>query len=415
MTGFAPLARLGPVGWQSLLVLVAVAPGACEPSGRTAATTWTRHTVDDGSRGADGVRLADVNGDGLPDVATGWEEGGRIRVCLNPGPQRVRSRWPVVTVGKVPSPEDAVLTDLDGDGAVDVVSACEGQTRRINTHWAPAAASDYTNAAAWKTEVLPASDKVMQWMFCLPLQVDGKHGIDLVAGGKGDNARVGWFEAPENPRDLDRWQWHPLYEAGWIMSLVAEDLDGDGDQDIIISDRKGENRGCKWLENPGEGADQQRPWEEHRIAGEDDEVMFLTLADLDRDGLRDIVVAVRGGPLLYLRRTAASPPRWSASDIPLPDWAGTGKAVRVGDVDLDGQLDVVVSCENASGRSGVLWLAYRGSPASGPWLARDISGKEGTKYDLVELRDLDGDGDLDVLTCEESRNLGVIWYENPAR
>ena len=23
--------------------------------------------------------------------------------------------------------------------------------------------------------------------------------------------------------------------------------------------------------------------------------------------------------------------------------------------------------------------------------------------------------DLDVLTCEETANLGVIWYENPAR
>ena len=47
---------------------------------------WARHTVDASSRGADGVRLADVDGDGLPDVATGWEEGGRVRVCLNPGP-----------------------------------------------------------------------------------------------------------------------------------------------------------------------------------------------------------------------------------------------------------------------------------------------------------------------------------------
>jgi hypothetical protein len=33
----------------------------------------------------------------------------------------------------------------------------------------------------------------------------------------------------------------------------------------------------------------------------------------------------------------------------------------------------------------------------------------------MELVDLDGDGDLDVLTCEERAGLGVIWYENPAR
>ena len=46
----------------------------------------------------------------------------------------------------------------------------------------------------------------------------------------------------------------------------------------------------------------------------------------------------------------------------------------------------------------------------------DISGTiEGVKFDRIETIDLDGDGDLDVLTCEERDNLGVIWYENPLR
>ena len=36
---------------------------------------WKRHVIDDSSRGADGTRLADINGDGLPDIATGWEQG----------------------------------------------------------------------------------------------------------------------------------------------------------------------------------------------------------------------------------------------------------------------------------------------------------------------------------------------------
>jgi hypothetical protein len=40
---------------------------------------------------------------------------------------------------------------------------------------------------------------------------------------------------------------------------------------------------------------------------------------------------------------------------------------------------------------------------------------DGVKHDLVELIDLDDDGDLDLLTCEEVTNLGVIWYENPAK
>jgi hypothetical protein len=32
-----------------------------------------------------------------------------------------------------------------------------------------------------------------------------------------------------------------------------------------------------------------------------------------------------------------------------------------------------------------------------------------------QLLALDGDGDLDVITCEERDQLGVIWYENPHR
>ncbi len=93
---------------------------------------WSMHVVDASSKGADGVRLADANGDGFIDIATGWEEGGVVRVYLNPGPFRVKSNWPSVTVGRSPSPEDAVFADLDEDGATDVVGAFEGQERAVS-------------------------------------------------------------------------------------------------------------------------------------------------------------------------------------------------------------------------------------------------------------------------------------------
>src|SRR5687768_13312751 len=101
-------------GLQLLLLLLTSA--AFADNGRA----WPRHVIDNGSRGADGVRLADINGDGKPDVVTGWEEGGEIRVCLHPGAAKVKEKWPAVTVAKVASPEDAVFADVDGDGSVDV-------------------------------------------------------------------------------------------------------------------------------------------------------------------------------------------------------------------------------------------------------------------------------------------------------
>src|SRR5688572_105582 len=104
---------------------------------------WKRHTIDDFSRGADGVRLADVNADGRPDLVTGWEEGGVVRVYQNPGPALVREKWPAVIAGFASDVEDAVLVDLDGDGALDVVSCAEGNTRHMSVHWAPRERAKY--------------------------------------------------------------------------------------------------------------------------------------------------------------------------------------------------------------------------------------------------------------------------------
>jgi hypothetical protein len=309
-----------------------------------------------------------------------------------------------------------VLVDLDGDGALDVVSSCEGNVRTVFVHWAPRDNTNYLDESTWKTEALPASVKRMQWMWCLPMQVDGRGGIDLVCGGKGPNAAVGWFEAPPDPRDLPAWQWHPLVPAGWIMSIIPSDMDDDGDVDLAISDRYGARRGCYWLENPGRQADLTKEWKTHRIGADGLEVLFMTLADLDRDGLTDALVAAKPRRIIYMRRLDKSATRWQPHTITLPDDVGRAKCVAVGDVNGEGKPDMVYTTEGATdGKSGVVWLSYRNSPEDENWDIHEISGSDGIKHDLAELIDLDGDGDLDVVTCEETKNLGVFWYENPLR
>lgn len=374
---------------------------------------WKRHTIDAGSRGADGVRVADVNADGLPDLTTPWEEGGQTRLYVHPGVEKVRQPWPSVIVGRARAPEDAVLVDLDGDGRLDVATCCEGQEQAVYVHWSPSSPAALLDPAAWTTQVFPPTRRSSKWMYALPMQIDGAQGVDLVIGSKGPGASVSWLRAPVNPRRADQWEMRLLCDARWIMSLRSRDIDADGDQDIVFSDRKGAASGCWWLENPGDDNASTQPWNKRPIAGLNRQVMFLDLADLSGDGVEDCVCAVSQGDIVYARRLPTAQPTWQEESIRMPHGVGTGKAVAVGDLDVDGRPDVAVSCEHAENASGVFWLR-RGE--HGTWTAYDISGTvDGVKFDRMELLDFDHDGDLDVVTCEEVDNLGVVWYENPSR
>jgi hypothetical protein len=375
----------------AFLIMVLAFSAAAEP--------WVRHTIDASSKGADGVRMLDVNGNGHRDIVTPWEEGNEVRAYINPGPEHVKGPWNWVSVGCVGTPEDAVFADLDGDGNVDVVSACEGNTRTVYIHWAPAEAEDYLSSEAWNTEPVPASVNRAMWMWTVPMDVNNNGRLDLVCGSKGNDAVVGWFEAPENPRDMAAWTWRHIRDAGWIMSIIPMDMNGNGTLDLVISDRRGARRGCYWLECPADLAEEE--WTEHRIGGDDKEVMFMTM-----NGPEEALAAVRG---LELLRFHFSEGAWHETIIPLPPKAGTGKGVALGDINGNGTNDIVFSCEGALKRHGLMWLA--GNTLN----EHDIAGLEGTKYDLVVLYDMDGDGDLDVVTCEEQENLGLIWYENPRR
>lgn len=374
---------------------------------------WKRHVIDDSSRGADGTRLADANGDGLLDIVTGWEQGGITRVYLNPGPAKAKGKWPAVTVGLAESVEDAVFIDVDGDGALDVVSSCEGKREAMLVHWAPMDPKDYLNPDKWKTEEVPGATDKFRWMFATPMDVNGDGRTDLLAGGKGTGSQLGWWEIPKkNPRKLKAWKWHNLRVMGWLMSLETADMDSDGDLDIVFTDRKGLVSGAYWLENrQSESSD--RDWKEHLIGVAGKEAMFLHRADLDQDGLEDVIVATRPREIVFCRRLDKSGDKWQEFPIPLPSGAGDAKAPAVADFDADGQREIIFTTERAKDKEGICRLVPSGKVTGGKWEMKPVSGLDGVKHDLIELLDLDGDGDLDVITCEEVTNLGVIWYENP--
>ena len=376
--------------------------------------SWTRHTIDASSRGADG----------LSDLVTSWEQGGITRIYLAANQGSARPTWTPITVGTSRDAEDALFFDADGDGSLDIVSSTEGDERRLLIHWAPPR-DRYEQESEWRTETLFADGS--RWMFAVPMDVDGRFGTDLVVGGKDEGSSIGWLESPAKPRHVRDWKFHRVSDVGWTMSLVVRDMNGDGIADILCSDRYGPMAGLRWLENPGPDATQLRsPWRNHWIGARGRQAMFLDVADVDGDGTAEIVLPHQAGTdyrlSIFRRRGGAASQEWEDHQIPYPSIVGTPKAAAVGDIDLDGRQDIVLSTANArGGKRGVVWLRGHSSPFDAPWDAFDISGPEGIKFDLNLLLDVDRDGDLDVVNSEENDNaaggpgLGVVWYENPTR
>ncbi len=197
------------------------------------------------------------------------------------------------------------------------------------------------------------------------------------------------------------------------MSLMPQDMDGDGDLDVVFSDRYQARSGVFWLENPGPQANRvHAAWREHPLGAMGREAMFADLADLNGDGLLDVAVAAKESDVVLCLQQPGG--RWQERVIHLDaTHLGTAKAVKVADVNGDGRMDIFFTCEQANQQlEGAVWLEQR---EDGPWKQHTLGGPAGVKFDLMQVLDLDGDGDLDVITCEERDQLGVIWYQNPHR
>lgn len=415
---------------KQALRLAAIIPSAVCVSaalaGPVVGDPWVRHEIDNQLRGADGVRVADANGDGLLDIVSSWEQSGKIRVYINPGPCAVRSAWTHVQVGVVPNPEDAFLVDLDGDGAMDVVTCTEEPNRKVYVHWAPSNPADYLNEQAWTTGQFP-NPPVCAWMFAVSAQIDNLEGNDIfIASRQPDvppyQTQLGWLRCPSGDRrNLANWSYHATGFVFWVMSMFAEDMNDDGLVDIVLTDRHGWASGARWFRHPGYDHIQLTgAWNMRFIGNTGEQSMLFDLHDIDRDGIKDAAVPVHHNKIYWHEALDESGAKWEQHEITYPTGVGKVKSLQVGDIDGDGHEDMVLSCSDSEPpKIGVVWFKNPGNPLLPDWTANDISGPDGVKFDLTPLIDLDGDGDLDVITTEENNNsagvaLGLIWYENPS-
>lgn len=309
-----------------------------------AAPGWTMHEVRpvgqyDGTKGYSNcfVNFAqDVNGDGwvdsivigLPDTECFWYEN----------PKNQPGHWKERIVAKSACNETPIFVDLLGNGKPVPIFAVrpEGQMAWFSV--------PEDLEGLWDMHLIAAGPNA-------PGTKKYSHGLgagDINGDGRCDVlVKEGWWEAPRR-RTRSNWEWHPANLGEDCANMLVYDVDNDGDSDVITS--SAHRYGIWWFEQL-DGS----KFEQHVIFEKYSQAHAIILADMNRDGIQDIVTGKRhfahqgkdpGGrdpAMLYwfeLRRPNGKP-TFVLHEI--DNDSGVGTQFEVVDMNADGKLDIVTS------------------------------------------------------------------------
>jgi HEAT repeat protein len=341
------------------------------------------HVINGDSR-FEAAGILDVNRDGKPDIFCGgfWYEA---------------PNWEKHFVREVKEEGDYYYDfanlpmDVDGDGWIDIVNAAwhnkmvfwERNPGKSGGAWEvfeidtpgnmeTALAVDINgdgqldvlpnimSQAAWYGFRRDASaPQGVRWEKHPLAQEAAGHGLgagDVNKDGRCDIvAPKGWLE-----QTADGWQWHAEFDLGSTsIPILVHDVDGDGDSDLIWG--LGHNYGLFWLEQ--KAASGQRVWQKHLIDDSWSQPHFMLMVDLDNDGRDELLTGKRyhahnghdpGGNdprCVYYYDFDATAKKWTRRTVHEGGSVGFGINTAVADMDGDGDIDIVTP-----GKSGLYLL-----------------------------------------------------------
>ena len=190
------------------------------------------------ANGVKSVLAADLDGDGDPDVLSVWYVNGDIAWHENTDGLGAFAPAQFVTTGAY-LPYSVFAADLDGDGDQDVLSAVVGNDR---ISW-------YKNSdglGIFGPELIIDDDaNGARWVVAADLDGDGDQ--DVLWASFVDQ-RIAWHQNTDGLGAFGPEQIITTHADG-ANSVFAADLDGDGDQDVL-SASVGDNK-IAWYENVG--------------------------------------------------------------------------------------------------------------------------------------------------------------------
>lgn len=230
--------------------------------------------------------------------------------------------------------------------------------------------------------------------------LDGDGDLDVLSVSRAENM-IAW---QENLGDAEAFGERRLItdQAVGANDLVTADLDGDGDSDVLYAASSSNSFG--WHENLGSGnfGDAQL------ISSEAVTASSVTAADLDDDGDLDVLTASIGDDTIGWFENLDGAGSFGSRHV-ITAQASHARTAYAADLDGDGDLDVLT----ASARDDIIaW--HENQNGQGEFGARQmisIPNPSASRANFVTAADLDGDGDLDVLAASYLDGE-VSWYEN---
>ncbi len=183
-------------------------------------------------------------------------------------------------------------------------------------------------------------------------------------------------------------------------SVHAADVDGDGDVDVLGTAFYDDDLTI-WYNQGG----YPPTWIPQTVAWGFNGAHYVNTVDIDDDGDPDLLGAAQlAGKLAWWRNDGGDPVAWSKSFI---DTAYAGaQQVYPDDVDGDGDPDVFACAYIAD---DVSWYRNDGGDPI-VWTKHIIGGPAGAPVS-IEIRDLDLDGDTDVLSAAYGDG-SISWWRN---
>ena len=185
-------------------------------------------------------------------------------------------------------------------------------------------------------------------------------------------------------------------------SVFAADLDGDGDLDVLSASYYYYDARIAWYENT-DGAGTFSAQKVIDTSSEGDSSVFS--ADIDGDGDFDVLWASSNYDKIAWNENLDGAGSFGAPKV-ISTATNAPKSVFAADLDGDGDLDVLSASDYDD---KIAW--YENTDGDGTFGAQEVISTLADGASSVFAADVDGDGDLDVLSASRADDK-IAWYEN---